>query len=484
MTNKWRTPHPATMYLLLTMLIVFVSWICDIYGVSVINPQSGEEVRIQNLLNSEGIRWIIRHVQNNFSSFDPFGMAILALLGLGAAEHSGFINACLRYFTAKHNHKRAIILIIIVLGIGSSILGEIGYIILIPLAIYLFKAAKLPQQAGVIVAFVSVSCGFGANLFITAIDPMLMRYTQEAATNSNIAQNHIGIFSNYCFSAVSMLIQTAIIYVITYKQLIPKMQQKEAVIDEPYKPLSKKERQALFNSLIIGLAYIVIVVFATFSPWGILRGVMGDLTRSPFIFGSLFLISLWIGLMGVAYGFSTNNYNSDTDVINGLTQPLKILGNFLVICFFAAQLFACIEYSHLDQCLLVTAGNWFSSIKWIHPLPTLIVFILLAAVLNLAVTSGTLKWSILAYFAIPILGKLGVGPEITQASFRIGNNATTIVTPLLPYIPWVLVWLMHFDKKASFDTLIHYTWRYSAAMLVSWIILFVAWYMLNIPFGF
>jgi aminobenzoyl-glutamate transport protein len=55
---------------------------------------------------------------------------------------------------------------------------------------------------------------------------------------------------------------------------------------------------------------------------------------------------------------------------------------------------------------------------------------------------------------------------------------------LLPYIPWVLVWLMHFDKKASFDTLIHYTWRYSAAMLVSWIILFVAWYMLNIPFGF
>lgn len=41
MKSKWRMPHPATMFLLLTMAVVFLSWICDIYGLKVTLPQSG-----------------------------------------------------------------------------------------------------------------------------------------------------------------------------------------------------------------------------------------------------------------------------------------------------------------------------------------------------------------------------------------------------------------------------------------------------------
>ena len=43
MKNKWRMPHPATMFLLLTIAVVFLSWICDIYGLKVTLPQTGEE---------------------------------------------------------------------------------------------------------------------------------------------------------------------------------------------------------------------------------------------------------------------------------------------------------------------------------------------------------------------------------------------------------------------------------------------------------
>jgi len=31
MKNKWRMPHPATMFLLLTIAVVFLSWICDLW---------------------------------------------------------------------------------------------------------------------------------------------------------------------------------------------------------------------------------------------------------------------------------------------------------------------------------------------------------------------------------------------------------------------------------------------------------------------
>ena len=57
MKNKWRMPHPATMFLLLTIAVVFLSWICDIYGLKVTLPQTGEEIRVQSLLSPEGIRW-------------------------------------------------------------------------------------------------------------------------------------------------------------------------------------------------------------------------------------------------------------------------------------------------------------------------------------------------------------------------------------------------------------------------------------------
>ena len=48
MKSKWRMPHPATMFLLLTMAVVFLSWICDIYGLKVTLPQSGEDIRVQS----------------------------------------------------------------------------------------------------------------------------------------------------------------------------------------------------------------------------------------------------------------------------------------------------------------------------------------------------------------------------------------------------------------------------------------------------
>ena len=83
MKSKWRMPHPATMFLLLTMAVVFLSWICDIYGLKVTLPQSGEDIRVQSLLSPEGIRWWLRNAIKNFTGFAPLGMVIIAMFGLG-----------------------------------------------------------------------------------------------------------------------------------------------------------------------------------------------------------------------------------------------------------------------------------------------------------------------------------------------------------------------------------------------------------------
>ena len=102
-SSKWRMPHPATMFFVLTMVVVLLSWIFEIYGLSVTLPQTGEEIRVQSLLSPEGIRWLLRHMVTNFTGFAPLGMVIVAMFGIGVAQHSGFINACIRHgIRGKH----------------------------------------------------------------------------------------------------------------------------------------------------------------------------------------------------------------------------------------------------------------------------------------------------------------------------------------------------------------------------------------------
>ena len=81
-------PHPATMFFLLTLAVILLSWIFDVYGLSVLQPQTGEEIRVQSLLSPEGIRWLLRHVITNFTGFAPLGLVIVAMFGIGAVSYT------------------------------------------------------------------------------------------------------------------------------------------------------------------------------------------------------------------------------------------------------------------------------------------------------------------------------------------------------------------------------------------------------------
>ena len=159
MKSRIKMPHPATMFFLITLGIVFLSWISDIYGLSVVHPQTNEVIRVQSLLSPESLRWMLRSVIPNFTGFAPLGLVIIALFGLGVAQHSGFLSACIRLGIRKHRRPRRIILWVIFLGILSNVVGDAGYIILLPIAATLFHSVGLHPLAGIITAYVSVACG-------------------------------------------------------------------------------------------------------------------------------------------------------------------------------------------------------------------------------------------------------------------------------------------------------------------------------------
>lgn len=476
-------PHPATMFFLLTLAVIFLSWIFDIYGLSVLQPQTGEEIRVQSLLSPEGVRWMLRHVITNFTGFAPLGLVIVAMFGIGVAQHSGFIDACIRRGVRRQRDPWRIILLVIISGILSNVVGDAGYIILLPIAATLFQSVGLHPIGGIIAAYVSVSCGYSANMFLSTLDPMIAAATQEAADMANIAPGQTGPLCNYYFLFASTFLLAYIIYYITRKCLLPHLGEYEGDISfNGYKQLSRKERRAMLSAVIVGLFYVSIILWATFSSWGILRSVNGGLIRSPFIVGILFLLSFGIGLMGMVYGFASGRYRTDGDVIEGLTQPMKLLGVYFVIAFFASQMFACFEYSRLDKCIAIMGADLLTSVR-LGSLWTLIMFIFFTALVNLIMVSATAKWTFMSFIFVPVLAGMGISPDMTQCAFRIGDSATNAITPFLFYMPLVLTYMQQYDKQSTYGSLLRYTWRYSLVILLAWTALFVLWYIGGLPLG-
>ena len=65
--------------------------------------------KVQSLLSPEGIRWLLRHVVTNFTGFAPLGLVIVAMFGIGVAQHSGFIDACIRKGLRNQRHNPGVL---------------------------------------------------------------------------------------------------------------------------------------------------------------------------------------------------------------------------------------------------------------------------------------------------------------------------------------------------------------------------------------
>lgn len=481
-SNRYRI-HPATLFFVLTLAVAIIVWLLDIYRVSVYNPGTKSLLVVQSLFEAEGIRWLLRNLIANFSSFAPIGMVVVSLMGLSIAETSGFLSAfALRIPRAKYTSEISLV-IFIFLGLLSNVVGDAGYVFLIPLVMLLAPRLGIHPLFAIIVTFVSVACGYTANVVVSSMDPLLARISADVTKNFHPQNFSSGPFANYYFIIASTLLLTVLIYFIAIKLLKPQLA-KQGALSAPYetKKLSQRERRSLRISLVFGISFLTIILWLTFAPIGLFRGVSGQLIRSPFIMGALLIISCTIGIMGLTYGLFMGKYRSDRNIIRGLGYFINEFSSFFVIAFFAAQFFACLSYTHLDQFVILYVGDWVSSCSlgkgWM-----LLIFIIYCSVVNLCMVSAVGKWTLIAPLFLPLFWEIGVAPDVVQAAFRTGESSTNVITPFLYYSPFIIVLLNRYVTNISFGYVLRVTWYFSLLILVGWTTLFFLWYYLKLPFG-
>ncbi len=67
-----------------------------------------------------------------FVSFHPLGVVLVAMLGIGVAEHVGFINAGLRALLAV-TARSLLTPMLIIVALLSHLAADAGYVLVIPL---------------------------------------------------------------------------------------------------------------------------------------------------------------------------------------------------------------------------------------------------------------------------------------------------------------------------------------------------------------
>ncbi len=121
-------PHPAIVYLVLTILVILTSWIGSIYEIRDITKN--DELILRSLLNTQGIRWIVRSAATSLSDA-PIGNALMILISIGVSISSGIWKTLKLFFSRgklspKERNAITVSLIILFLYIVLIGLGLFG----------------------------------------------------------------------------------------------------------------------------------------------------------------------------------------------------------------------------------------------------------------------------------------------------------------------------------------------------------------------
>lgn len=528
-------PHPATLFALLAALVVLASGIASWLGVSAQHPATGEPIAVVNLLSIEGLHRIATGLVTNFTGFAPLGTVLVALLGIGVAEHSGLIGASLRLLVLS-SPRFLLTPVLVFAGVMSNMASEIGYVLLVPLAGLIFISAGRHPILGMAAAFAGVSGGYSANLLIGTIDPLLAGLSQEAARIIDPAYT-VNPVSNWYFMIVSTPLVTLLGWFVTERIVAPRFPDPapaagpatvatgtvgpagsagaigatgadtadaQAATDPQSQRLKPEEKRGLWYAVLAAAAITLLAVWSAL-PIGSLPGAgfmrdpaTNDLLRSPFLSSVVAIIFVYGVVCGIAYGVGARTIRSDEDVIKGMGQSMSTLGLYLVLIFFAAQFVAFFNWTQLGLVFAVegagvldAARGWVlgdstdpAGWRWVAAKVLIMAgFIALTATANLFMGSASAKWALMAPIFVPMFMLLGYSPELTQVAYRIGDSVTNIISPMMSYFALIIAFLQRYEPKAGIGTVISVMLPYSVVFAIGWTVLFAIWLSLGLPIG-
>lgn len=492
----------AVMFFMILIILVFIlSIIGSVFNwqgtYSKLNVVTGnvenQLVSVESLFSREGARYIIGNVLTTFMSFTPLVMFLFTMIGVGFAEKTGLFKAIFK--TKKKVKKFWLSFIVALVSIVSTVVGDIGFVFIIPLSAIVFLINNRNPIIGIIASFSAMTAGYGINMIITQMDYNLYSITNLSAKLIDKSYN-VGINGNIIFTAVCTILLSLLIAFITEKYTVKKA--KKYKIDEMIEDdeLSSDAKRGLKYSILVALLSLLFFIYMLI-PFGTpLAGLLLDYSETTFygrvfsgnsyvIQGLAFMLCVTLILCGWIYGRTAHTLKTKNDFSTYLYDSLNNIGSILVFFFFASQLIALFKKTNIGVVFTIKIIDILEKVEFTGFL-LMIAFFILVAFVNIFQTSAVLKWSVLAPSIVPLFMRQNISPEFAQAIFRVADSTTNIISPFFPYFI-VLIGMLQIYNKNEEAIGIKYTYKlllpYALGIFIFFILLLICTYIINLPIG-
>ena len=489
---------PIMTFIIMTIIVIVLSGFLHLLNLqaeySTVNTVSNEVVNnvveVQNLFSTSGIKHIVTSAVNGFVNFEPLATLIIILIGLGILEKTGFMRSFFTILT-RNSKRNTVTFILIFICLLFSILGNSGFVIMLPIAALLFKYGRRNPLGGIIASFASLSFGYGINVFLSSNDSSLLTLTINAAKTLD-PKYKIGIFFALFIMIVLLIAISVVFTYITEKKVMPKLPRYES--DEEVLIITNKELRGLIIGLGLGIIYTLLVIYMII-PGLPLSGAFLDHggeryidmifgNNSLFAKGFIFIVTFAFFLIGIGYGFMTKTIKNNKDVTDRSGHSLDDIGSIIVLIFFASLFINVYEESHIGLVITGFISSLIGSLNFTG-IGLILITLVCIAIANIFCPSSIVKWSMLSSTIVPLFMNASISPEFSQLVYVAGDSITNGLTPLFMYFVIYIAFMEKYNKGemvtlfGSIKTLI----PYSVYSLIIWAIVLVGFYLIGIPVG-
>ena len=494
--------HPVMMLLVLCFVTIVLSGVLSFFDVQAtynrVSTLTGEYVvtteAVTSLFNLSGLKYIFTTTVANFANFVVLSHLIIILLGIGIMVKSGFLKTVITILTKKAK-KTTVTYVWVLICILASIMGDLAYIIFIPLGALLFLYGKRNPLLGIITSFASLTCGSALSVFLTSIDSSLLDYT---LVNAYIFDSGYTISSfGYIFvMLVGIILLSLIISNIVENYMakrMPKYEFPEEDIEDEL-VITKKKMRGLIFSLGAGLIYLLIFIY-NIIPGLPFSGNLLDYSQDLYIDklfsydsffsqGFVFVVAVLFVLLGLFYGIGAKTIKNNKEFVDALGHSLNGIGKILVMIFAVATFINIFKETNIGNVVAASLANLVNNSNF-SGFPISILLFIVSIITSFVVPSPISGWSILSS-TVPTLMQAGVSPEFAQLIFRFGNAVSIGLTPVFAYFIVYLAFLATYNQSSKPITLkaaVKYQLPFAGATLVLFLGIILVWYIVGMPLG-
>ncbi|MEM8684184.1 MAG: AbgT family transporter [Pseudomonadota bacterium] len=493
-----RIPDPVIIFMAFYPAAFLVTVLMSGYTFETVGA-GGESVQhqINGMHQAVHMRWIFDNaLVANWLAFGNgvLGVILVVMLAVGIAENSGLFGALIKR-AGSHIPEKLLPLLLVLIGILSSIATDAGYLVLIPLAGLLYAGLGRNPLIGMAAAFAGVSAGFSANVVPGPIDAIIGLNAQVFAESQGIPfENASGealnpVTMHYYFIVVSTFLLAFTGFWVTRRYVEPKLEGGDYVVPDDISPgefeLTSEERRGLRAAGLGTLVAAAIIVGLAAGPLATFTNDAGN-EVTPWMNNIILLISLFFAITGVAFGVAAGRFGKLWDVVEAMVKQMNTLGYILVLTFFTYNFLGLLSYSGLGTWITFLGAEFLQALGLQKfPVLLLIGFVFTTALINLFIGGLTSKWMLLGPIFVPMLYFVNpaMTPDFVAAAFRVADSSTNIITPMMTYAGVILAFMRKFRPDMGFGDMLLIMLPYSMAFLLVWTALLVGFFTLGIPLG-